>query len=203
MMMDEWLDFFKRNTDKKLFSLPDLIVLTGEKRSTTSVQLSRLVKSGILDRPVRGWYANPFMPPNGEEIAMVIRHPSYLSLEYALSRSGILSQHVFTYTLVTTKLPYTYKSEGDVFEYHQIKRSLFWGYKREGQILVAEPEKALLDLIHIRTARNGTKGLARIDALLDDIYVEELDNYKLLEYAERYGPIVGTYTRSLLDRRSP
>jgi predicted transcriptional regulator of viral defense system len=195
MMVDEWLDFFKRNTSKKIFSLSDLILLTGERSSTISVQLSRLVSSGIVDRPVRGWYTNPFRPPDDEELAMVIRIPSYISMEYALSRYGILSQNVFTYTLVTTRLPYTFRSKEKVFEYHQVKRSLFWGYVNEGTVLIAEPEKALLDLIYIRFARGRKMDRDMIDSLIDDIYLEDLDKDKLLAYSDKFD----TVTRALIS----
>ena len=99
---------------------------------------------------------------------MVIRRPSYLSLEYALSRHGILSQNVFTLTLVTPKLPYTYRTQGGIMEYHQIKRTLFRGYVAEGSVLVAEPEKALLDLVYIRYVRGMELGGSALDSLVDD-----------------------------------
>ena len=89
MKADKWLDFFKKNRNKKLFTLSDLVILTGENKSSLTVQLSRLVKSGIVDHPVRGWYGNPFQTPSKEELAMVIRYPSYLSMEYALSKKGM------------------------------------------------------------------------------------------------------------------
>ena len=117
---------------------------------------------------------------------MVIRRPSYLSLEYALSRYGILSQNVFTITLVTTKLPYTYRTGDSILEYHQIKRALFRGYVQEGSVLVAEPEKALLDLIYIRYVRGKKIEKRSLDSLIDDMYLEELDHEKLLLYAEGF-----------------
>lgn len=195
MKIDEWLDFFKSNKAKKLFSLSDINLLTGEKKSTVSVQLSRLVSSDIVDRPVKGWYANPFNPPDDEELAMVIRDPSYLSMEYALSRHGILSQNVVTYTLVTPRLPYTYRSNRKVFEYHQIKRSLFWGYRREGIIQVAEPEKAVLDLIYIRFSRGAETDETALNSLIDDMYTEDLNMDILSSYSEKFD----TATRSFVS----
>ncbi|HEC87730.1 MAG TPA: hypothetical protein ENI52_00255, partial [Thermoplasmata archaeon] len=154
MKVDEWFEFFKKYKEKKLFSFTDILQLTGGDKPKIYVELSRLVKSGIVNRVAKNWYENPFSPPSKEEIAMVLRYPSYLSMEYSLSKQGILSQMVYTLTLVTTKLPYTYKTSKAVYEYHQINKNLFWGYKREGNILSAEPEKALLDLIYIRYAKN-------------------------------------------------
>lgn len=171
---------------KRIFSFHDIVLLSGEKEPTVSVQLSRLVKSAIVERPIRGWYVNPFAPPSAEEFAMVIRRPSYLSLEYALSRHGVLSQNVFTITSITTKQPYTYQTRDQIFEYHQIKSSLFWGYTMEGAVIVAEPEKALLDLIYIRFVRGKDMKRSSLDSMLDDMYLDELDRRKILRYAKGF-----------------
>lgn len=185
MKVDEWIAFFKKNTNKKLFSKADLLLLTGENKSPMSVQLSRLVSSGLIEHPVRGWYVNPFMPPDNEELAMIIRNPSYLSLEYALFKHNILSQNVYTLTLITTKLPYSFNARENIFEYHQVKRNLFWGYKIERNIKTAEPEKALLDLIYIRTVR-GRGDDNVLGSLVDDMYLEDLDMKKLILYSKKF-----------------
>jgi predicted transcriptional regulator of viral defense system len=186
LKMDEWLDLFRTNRGKRLFSLSDLVLLTGDDRSSLTVQLSRLVSSGVIERPARGWYANPFAPPSDEEVAMVIRRPSYLSMEYALARHGVLSQQARVLTLVTPRLPYTVRSGDAVFEYHQVKRSLFRGYGTEGDVMVAEPEKALLDLIYVRHVRGRGMTRGSLDSLADDMYLEELDGARLSLHARAF-----------------
>lgn len=194
--MDEWLDLFRGNRGKGLFSLSDLVLLTGDRRSSLTVQLSRLVASGVIERPARGWYANPFAPPSDEEVAMVIRRPTYLSMEYALSRSGILSQRVHVLTLVTTRLPYTYRSGDAVLEYHQVKRSLFRGYVSEGDVQVAEPEKALLDLIYVRHVRGRDVTRDALGSLVDDMHLEEMDPARMSLHATAFD----ARTRRVLER---
>ena len=186
MKINEWMSFFKVHNNKKIFSLNDLKVLTGENASTISVQLSRLSRKGLVKNPIKGWFVNPFNTPSSEELSMVLRAPAYLSMEYALSRHGILSQDVHTYTLITTKLPHTYRSDEEIFEYHQVKISLFWGYKREGLIQLAEPEKALLDLIYIRYSRKGNANENLLLSLIDDMYLEDIDEEILTNYSNRY-----------------
>lgn len=188
MKIDEWLNFFKHHKRKKMFSLADLSQLTEEDKSSLAVQLNRLVKAGLVKRIAYGWYENPFAPPSQEEIAMVLRYPSYLSMEYALSKHGILSQTVYTFTLVTTKLPYTYRTEGAVYEYHQISKNLFWGYKKEGLVQIAEPEKALLDLIYIRHAKNGDLDIKRIKSLINDMDINEFNSERLSMYSKKFPP---------------
>ncbi len=199
MKVNDWMDFFREHSIKKIFSLNDLKVLTGENTSTISVQLSRLSRSGLVENPIKGWYTNPFNIPDPEELSMVLRAPCYLSMEYALSRHGILSQDVHTYTMVTTKLPHTYRSDDDIFEYHQIKRSLFWGFKIEGTVQVAEPEKALLDLIYVRITRNRDAKENAILSLIDDMYIEELDGKKALDLSKRFDRKTKEFTVKILD----
>ena len=195
MKIDEWLTFFKQHQEKKLFSLQDLSQLTGEQNSSLSVQLTRLIKTGVLKRAARLWYENPFQPPAPEETAMVLRYPCYLSLEYALSKQGILSQHVYTLTLITTKLPYTYTTHHTIYEYHQIQQSLFWGYQSEGTVLIAEPEKAFLDLLYIRCVRTKGLTLKNVQSLLDDMTVTMFKTKRLHQYANQYG----TRMKKILD----
>lgn len=197
MKIDEWLNFFKLHKRKKIFSLSDLSQLTEEDKSLLAVQLNRLVKTGILKRVAYGWYGNPFAPPSLEEIAMVLRYPSYLSMEYALSKHGILSQMVYTLTLVTTKLPYTYRTERAVYEYHQISKKLFWGYKKEEMVQIAEPEKALLDFIYIRYAKNKGLDIERIESLINDMDIKELNSKKLHMYSKKFPPNTGKVLRIL------
>ena len=141
----------------------------------------------MISRVTRGWYANPFNPPSREEVSMILRVPCYLSMEYALSRQGILSQRASTFTLMTTQKPYLYQKGEVVYEYHQLQRSLFWGYKQDGDILVAEVEKALMDLIYIRIVRSKQLSIEQLHSLLDDMYLEDIDVNKLKKDVKQFG----------------
>lgn len=187
MKLPEWLHLFREHPEKRLFSTSDILQLSGVKRDVLQVELARLVKKGTLERIARGWYVNPFHPPSPEETAMVLRRPSYLSMEYALSVDSILSQAARTLTLVTTKNPYTFSRGRGAFEYHQIARKLFWGFEDRGTFQIACPEKALLDLIYIRAVRTKEFDDEAILSLLDDMYLDELDKARLMAQAKRFG----------------
>jgi predicted transcriptional regulator of viral defense system len=186
LKVDEWLTFFKKHSEKKLFSLSDIFQLTAIPKPSLSVQLTRLVKTNILNRVAQVWYENPFNTPSPEEIAMVIRYPSYISMEYALSKHGILSQATYTLTLMTTKLPYLYKTKQTVYEYHQIGKTLFWGFKKDGTVQIAQPEKALLDLIYIRYIKNKELKIDGVASLVNDMSADELNLEKLQKYSQKY-----------------
>jgi len=94
----------------------------------------------------------------------------------------------FTLTLVTTRPPQVYRTEKAVYEYRQISRQLFWGYKEDGRTSIAEPEKAPLDLIYLRAVRGKELSREALSSLLDDMYLEEIDRRKLEDYARHSGP---------------
>jgi hypothetical protein len=187
MRLEAWLSFFRSHPEKRLFSFADLQNLITEPAGSLSVQLSRMVASGIIRRPAKGWYENPFSPPTTEEVAMVLRYPSYLSLEYALSAHGILSQAVQTLTLVSVKLPYTVRTHGAIYEYHQIRKNLFWGYITHGMVNMADPEKAFLDFLYIRHV-HGRDVSRSLHGITDDLRLENLDINRLRQYAAIFGP---------------
>ena len=195
MKVDEWLQFFRQHPEKKLYSISDLAQLVDEPVSSISVQLTRLVQASVITRVAHGWYANPFHHPSSEEVAMVLRIPCYLSLEYALSRKGVLSQHVYTLTLVTPRPPYTFCTEKERYEYHQIHKSLFWGYEEEQGIFVGTAEKAILDLLYIRGIRTKEFTTSRFLSLLDDMDLGIFQKRRLRDYANRFGK--GTRTLAL------
>lgn len=187
MRVVQWMRLFRCYREEKLFSISDLVQMTGEKRQSLLVQLSRLEKTGLVERAARGWYVNPFNPATPEEVATAVRFPSYLSLEYALARHSVLSQFPYTLTLVTTRLPCILETDRTRFEYHQVSRRLFWGYNNVAGIPVAEPEKALLDLVYIRHVKTRALPAERLEPLFDDMYLEELDLGRLAAYARRFG----------------
>jgi len=197
MKVDEWLVFFKQHSTKKLFSVSDFSQLIDEPKTSLMVQLTRLTKANVITRVAHGWYANPFSQPTNEEVSMVLRVPCYLSLEYALSRQGILSQRPYTLTLVTTQSPYTFHADTTQYEYHQIHKSLFWGYTQEKTVCIAHGEKALLDLLYLRGVCTKELTLNAFRSLLEDMDLDIVNKRRLQEYTRRFGTRTMTLARHL------
>jgi len=89
-----------------------------------------------------------------EYLANIIRYPSYISLEYALAKYGIIPEGVYAVTSVTTKTPRIYKSKLGNFIYKNIKSDLFNGFEAidfEGKrVKIASRAKALFDFLYFR-----------------------------------------------------
>jgi len=141
------------------FDLQTIAQLSEEPRHSLLVQLSRLSKKGKILQLRRGMYAmaRPYrrIEPSPAMLANRIYTPSYLSFHWALGYYGMIPEGVVVYTSATTRPPRTFENEFGHFQYRHIKPAAFTAYQTveiDGQrVLVADPEKALLDLWHIES----------------------------------------------------
>lgn len=136
-----------------------LPIFTAVQAGATSIQLSRWVKSGNLNRLKRGLYQFAGRSVDEFSLAGLLYPPSYISLEAALNNQGIIPD---VNAAVTSVSPTTTKmvkiSQGSFF-YAKIQPSLFFGWQtvKDANGLpykIALPEKALLDWIYLRKIRD-------------------------------------------------
>ena len=148
-----------KDAQVKIVTLSDLKKMLDINEDNTAYKIAaKLVKEKLLQRLKKGVYASIFYPPENFEVANALYSPSYVSLETALNHYGVLSQFPYSITSVSPKKSKKLAIEGKEYEYTQISPKLYWGFKREGQILIASPEKALLDTIYL-----AAKGMRRIE----------------------------------------
>lgn len=155
-------------------------VATNIKPITLSVIIRRLVETGVLVKLERNKYLVNRGNVHEFAIANFLYQPSYISFESALNFHGILPQFSHEITSATVKKPLEKTVGGKIYRYNRIKKSLFWGYhKTSDGFLVAEPEKALLDMVYL-----SVKGYAVIHP--DDLIQERLNRTSLRKYAVLY-----------------
>ena len=99
-----------------------------------------------------GLYALSHIQPSEFEIANRLYAPSYISLEYALSHYGLIPETVYAITSVTTRITRSFEVLEKEYTYSKIKMSAYRGYTSEKKentvVLIAEPEKALVDYLY-------------------------------------------------------
>jgi hypothetical protein len=143
----------------KIVSLSDLRKLLDIEKDNTSYRIAeKLVAEKFLLRLKKGVYLSAFNPPDSFEIANALYTPSYISLESALNYYGLLPQFPYSVTSVSPKKSKKLLIDEREFEYVQISDKLYWDFRRDGQTVIASPEKALLDMIYI-----VSKGLRRME----------------------------------------
>ncbi len=139
------------------FDLPLLVQAFDDRRDAIRVQLSRWMKQGKVIGLRRGMYTlgetyrrTPLTPAH---LANWLYRPSYLSGLWALGFHDLIPERVVRLTSVTSRQPQRFENPFGVFDYRNIKQECFFGYRTVShggaEVLVAEPEKALLDHWHL------------------------------------------------------
>ncbi len=112
-------------------------------------------------------------------IANRMYQPSYVSLETVLSMNSIIPEIAMQTTSITTKATRIFSNAYGRFTYRTIKKEYFTGYyiesNREFSILIAEPEKAIVDYLYLNKSK-------KIDRLNYNAF-EKLSKNKLKKYA--------------------
>lgn len=177
----KYLTELSRKHEKRVFKLRELSIYAKAGAEATAMGLLRLKKKGIVDR-VGALWINLLDPPTLEEVALTLCSPSYISFENALFKRNVLSQSPRgMLSLVTTKRSGRYETPMGNIEYIHIQPQLFFGYDKTR---VAYPEKAVLDLIYIRTK----KGLGPSPPVT--IYWEEFSRSRLKQWGKKFPAFV-------------
>jgi len=123
-------------------------------------QLGRWVKAGKVYQLRRGLYAlaPPYqqIKPHPFLVANQLVRPSYISLQSALAYYGLIPEYVPVTTSVTSDRPQEVSTPLGEYQFKRVKKDRFFAFDLEdvgdGQsAYLAEPEKALLDLVYLRT----------------------------------------------------
>jgi predicted transcriptional regulator of viral defense system len=152
---------FITNLQKVIFTTREVFAVSGKSLSNVVQGLNHLSKQGILVKIRRGVWAeqlsSPLSPfriipflPGGQRI--------YLSFLSALHLHGIIEQIPQVITCASLAHTRTIKTTLGVYAIHRIAPDFFFGfdwYKQNGEFLVAEPEKALLDCLYLSGRRGN------------------------------------------------
>jgi len=139
------------------FDFATVLQLSGEPRQNLRVRLYEWRKAGKLITLRRGMYtlSAPYRQV-ALHPAVLSNHlypPSYLSTHWALSFYGLIPEKTVVYTSVSSRVPRRFENDFGVFQYSNVKQCFFFGYRAMAmggqEVLLATPEKALLDLWHL------------------------------------------------------
>lgn len=155
-----------QSVPKTYFSFNDLKKFYPKDTNQLKVIVHRLVKQKRLSRLLRGYYAVDINRVDFEQLVCELVAPSYISLEYALHYYQIIDQVPACITLVTSKKGRKYNLPQPHIEYAHFNSRLFFGYRIQGNILIAEKEKALLDEIYLISLKKRSLSLDSLDLSL-------------------------------------
>jgi len=170
-----------RLKDIKIFTTTDFQRIFNLNYQAAKKAIYRYKKAGIFTEAKKGLYFLTQNSPPEFEIANRIYCPSYVSFETALSFYGVIPESIYEVISTTPKISRNFIINDLVFSYKKIKRDYFFGYiteKVQGRtILIAEPEKALLDYLYFVALKRRSFTYERINLQ------KKIKKQKLFKYA--------------------
>ena len=186
------LDLYK--TDKLYFGYEEISRVLGISLDSARLSAHRYTKQGFLVRVKRNIYIlrekwNRLDRMEKFQIANLIQVPSYISLMTAMDYYQITTQiqQDFIESIAVKRTKDT-EIQKNVFNYSKIKTELYFGFLKEKDAFIANPEKALLDAIYLMSLGRYKFDLASID-------FSKFNLDKLLNVVDRFP----AKTRTTLD----
>jgi len=163
-----------------VFSLDDFgRLLNIKNKNSLYKKINRLEKKEIIKKLIKGKYLFTYNKSDDFRIANFIYQPSYISLESALSFYGIITGFPYKITSLTVKKSRSFIIDQKDYAYSHINPNYFWGFEKKENFLIAEKEKALVDLMYFHS-----KGLCGFDR--EDLDISEINKKRLLLYAKKF-----------------
>ncbi len=157
---------FKNKTEKFLIINKSILRNFEPNEKTLIGNIRYWIKKGEIIPLKNGVYLRKDIYENESEkdlyleyIANQLIQPSYVSMEYVLSKYQIFSEPVNAITSMTLKTPRELINPLGAFRYYSLSENLFKGYKIKNlssyPIWEAEKSKALFDYLYIRFFKNN------------------------------------------------
>lgn len=156
----------------KFFKLNDLALLLEFDKTKIYNLIKALKKKKIIEAVSSGIYC--LEDANDFEIGVYFNSPSYVSFLSALNYYGFSDNNPKKITFVSTK----YKKHKK-FEFICLSKKRFFGYKKEGDIVIGEIEKVFVDSLLFPKYSGGIKETSRL--LIGNL--DKLNMNKLIDYS--------------------
>ncbi|MBT4277172.1 hypothetical protein HOD96_00270 [Candidatus Falkowbacteria bacterium] len=203
----KYIDFYQHFKDYPIIQLADVKNIESD---FDHRRLYEWQKKGYLKRVTNNFYIFADKKLSDFEMNFVankLYQPSYLSLEYALGFYSLIPEIVFLHTCITTKKTKQITSSIGNFSYRSIKKELFFGYKlvqKDNMFLkIADPEKALLDFLYLRSDIKNKNDVYEL-RINKDVFKEIINHEKINNYLKKFNSkqlikkikIVNNYVKS-------
>lgn len=183
------IEFQKKLSMYPIFSLQDVQKIAP---NFYRIQLDRWQKKGYIKRIKKEYYY--FTDREIDQNFLFyssnkIYSPSYISLEKAFQYYDFIPEEIFQITSVSSKKTTKFTTSLGNFSYRHIKPSIFFGYRMidygKQKILLAEPEKAVLDYLYLNPRLKAVDDFREIRINKQE-FLEIIDFTKLQRYLKAF-----------------
>ncbi len=141
-------------------------------------------------------------------LANMLRSPSYVSLEYVLSKYSLIPESVFAITSVTLKSPRKYISTAGTFIYRSIREKLYTGYQQKAfgnsgiTVKIAYPYKALFDFLYLKSfaSNEELKNYLFSEGRFNWTVLTDEDKIKFMEISQKSGSVKMNTIAKILEK---
>jgi predicted transcriptional regulator of viral defense system len=190
-----------RRLGRPVLSTREAAALWGSEQTAASRRLASLAGAGLVLRVRKGlWTLDSEIEPFALGPYLTAPLPSYVSLWSALADHGMIEQVPRQISLISLARPRRIVTItlGTYFV-HQITPELFGGYAHTERGYLASAEKALFDLVYVRSAA-GTRAHPPELSLPEDFDRAKLDPWIDRIESSRLRTLVTRRLREVLDR---
>jgi len=183
------IEFQKKLSMYPVFSLQDVQKIAP---NFYRIQLDRWQKKGYIKRIKKGYYY--FTDKEIDQnflfyLSNKIYSPSYVSLEKAFQYYDFIPEEIFQITSVSSKKTSKFTTSIGNFSYRHIKPSIFFGYRmlyyEKQKILLAEPEKAVLDYLYLNPRLKAADDFCEMRINKQE-FLEKIDFTKLQRFMKAF-----------------
>lgn len=130
-----------------IFTLNDVVKISGQKKEVVKSTLSRLVNQNKVFRLKKKYYSLRKIE-NKFQLQKLFTE-TYIGLHSALEFYGSTTQRFNNLDLITNKVLKTQSIEDTVVQFHKVKQGLFFGYEKiqinNVQVFISSIEKTIID----------------------------------------------------------
>lgn len=171
----------------EIFTLDDVIKITGQKREVVKSTLSRLVKQNKLFRLKNRYYSTKEI--ENKFLFQKLFKETYIGLHAALEFHGSTTQRFNNLDLISKNVLNDQKIENTQITFHKVKSDLFFGYEKhkvsKTDVFVSNIEKTIIDCTYF----SAKVYLSEISSFID-ANAEEIDTKKLSIYLQKINSAV-------------
>jgi predicted transcriptional regulator of viral defense system len=189
-----------RRLGRPVLSTREAAALWGSEQTAASRRLASLADAGLVLRIRKGlWALDSEIEPFALGPYLTAPLPSYVSLWSALADHGMIEQVPRQISLISLARPRRIVTTLGTYIVHQLTSELFGGYTDTERGYLASAEKALFDLVYVRSAA-GTRAHPPELSLPEDFDRAKLDPWIDRIESPRLQTLVKRRLRDLLDR---
>jgi predicted transcriptional regulator of viral defense system len=181
------MDFFTfyrelEKHDLEIFTLNDVIKITGQKRAVVKSTLTRLVSQKKLFRLKNNYYT--LKEIENKFLFQKLFKETYIGLHAALEYYGSTTQRFNNLDLVTKNVLKDQMVENTSITFHKVKNDLFFGYEKhrvgKTDVFISNIEKTIIDCTYF----SSKVYLSEISAFID-IYAQKINTERLTFYLKK------------------